>query len=67
MQSVSSRFWIRVAVSISYNYNQYATGTSVFTYICSEVVAFSVESIRGVVGHLLGFDIAVSEFELSSS
>ena len=28
MQSVSSRIWTRVAVSISYNYNHYTTGTS---------------------------------------
>ena len=30
MQSVSSRIWIRVAVSISYDDNDYTTGTSVF-------------------------------------
>ena len=29
MQSVSSRIWTRVAVSISYNDNQYTTGTSI--------------------------------------
>ena len=28
MQSVSSRFWTRVAVSISYDDNHYTTGTS---------------------------------------
>ena len=28
MQSVSSRFWTRVAVSISYDDNDYTTGTS---------------------------------------
>ena len=28
MQSVSSRIWIRVAVSISYDDNDYTTGTS---------------------------------------
>ena len=28
MQSVSSRIWTRVAVSISYNDNHYTTGTS---------------------------------------
>ena len=28
MQSVSSRIWTRVAVSISYDYNNYTTGTS---------------------------------------
>ena len=29
MQSVSSRIWTRVAVSISYDDNDYTTGTSV--------------------------------------
>ena len=29
MQSVSSRIWTRVAVSISYDDNNYTTGTSV--------------------------------------
>ena len=28
MQSVSSRIWTRVAVSISYDHNHYTTGTS---------------------------------------
>ena len=30
MQSASSRIWTRVAVSISYNDNDYTTGTSKF-------------------------------------
>ena len=30
MQSVSSRIWTRVAVSISYDDNDYTTGTSIF-------------------------------------
>ena len=29
MQSVSSRIWTRVAVSISYDDNRYTTGTSI--------------------------------------
>ena len=29
MQSVSSRIWTRVAVSISYDDNHYTTGTSI--------------------------------------
>ena len=29
MQSVSSRIWTRVAVSISYDNNHYTTGTSI--------------------------------------
>ena len=33
MQSVSSRFWTRVAVSISYDDNHYTTGTSLFCLI----------------------------------
>ena len=32
MQSVSSRIWTRVAVSLSYNNNHYTTGT-VFQFI----------------------------------
>ena len=31
MQSVSSRIWTRVAVSISYDDNDYTTGTSTYT------------------------------------
>ena len=31
MQSVSSRIWTRVAVSISYDDNDYTTGTSITT------------------------------------
>ena len=33
MQSVSSRIWPRVAVSISYDDNNYTTGTSIYIYI----------------------------------
>ena len=33
MQSVSSRIWTRVAVSISYDGNHYTKGTSIFDYI----------------------------------
>ena len=32
MQSVSSRIWTRVAVSISYDDNDYTTGTYLFGY-----------------------------------
>ena len=32
MQSVSSRIWTRVAVSISYDDNHYTTGTSNFIF-----------------------------------
>ena len=37
MQSVSSRIWTRVAVSISYDDNDYTTGTSIkllMAYVC---------------------------------
>ena len=39
MQSVSSRNWTRVAVSISYDDNHYTTGTSIFrSFIGVDVV-----------------------------
>ena len=36
MQSVSSKIWTRVAVSISYDDNNYTTGTSndIYSYSC---------------------------------
>ena len=34
MQSVSSRIWTRVAVSISYDDNHYTTGTSIIRLLC---------------------------------
>ena len=42
MQSVSSRIWTRVAVSISYDDNDYTTGTSIskMVYGVSEGEAF---------------------------
>ena len=36
MQSVSSRIWIRVAVYISYDDNDYTTGTSNATMVGTE-------------------------------
>ena len=40
MQSVSSRIWTRVAVSISYNDDHYTTGTSVlFTEVTSRATS----------------------------
>ena len=33
MQSVTSRIWTRVAISISYDYNHYTTGTSVVAWL----------------------------------
>ena len=38
MQSVSSRIWTRVAVSISYDDNHYTTGTSLESYINAEII-----------------------------
>ena len=42
MQSVSSRIWTRVAVSISYDYNDYTTGS--YTYIANIRLIFSNEA-----------------------
>ena len=39
MQSVSSRIWTRVAVSISYDDNHYTTGTSILKLYCRGNVA----------------------------
>ena len=40
MQSVSSRIWTRVAVSISYDDNHYTTGTSNYAFIHSAKILF---------------------------
>ena len=40
MQSVSSRIWTRVAVSISCDDNHYTTGTSMYMYI--ETILFFI-------------------------
>ena len=40
MQSVSARIWTRVAVSISYDYNHYTTGTSIYTLLIDQIVLF---------------------------
>ena len=44
MQSVSSRIWTRVAVSISYDDNHYTTGISVFVffYYLDEALSLSI-------------------------
>ena len=41
MQSVSSRIWTRVAVSISYDDNHYTTGTSIITIVPRSTLAQS--------------------------
>ena len=38
MQSVSSRIWTRVAVSISYDVNDYTLGTSIMNLFISSAV-----------------------------
>ena len=43
MQSVSSRIWTRVAVSISYKDNHYTTGTSkIFICIINKIVCLEI-------------------------
>ena len=64
MQSVSSRIWIRVTVSISYDDNHYTTGTSSFAYLN---YIYLKGSSRCIVASVLGVNIAVSEFELHIS
>ena len=41
MQSVSSRIWIRVAVSISYDDNHYTTGTSKKLFVICVLIVFN--------------------------
>ena len=41
MQSVSSRIWTRVAVSISYDDNHYTTGTSIRDPYMSQIELFN--------------------------
>ena len=36
MQSISSRIWTRVTVSISYDNNHYTTGTSKKSYVMTD-------------------------------
>ena len=55
MQSVSSRIWTHVAVSISYDDNHYTTGTS-------SLVSYS----EGVVVNVVNCIIVVNEFELQT-
>ena len=55
MQSVSSRIWTRVAVSISYDDNHYTTGTSLFFFF------FLYNDISTFVGYLIIKCILVKE------
>ena len=43
MQSVSSRIWTRITVSIAYDDNHYTTGTS---FELSEMVDFRLKDMR---------------------
>ena len=54
MQSVSSRIWTRVAVSISYDNNDYTTGTSIGTDGATE----SRESM--LIAHLHNVDMVLT-------
>ena len=56
MQSVSSKIWTRVAVSISYDDNHYTTGTSKYILGCP----------RGVMVKAMNCGIVVREFVLQS-
>ena len=44
MQSVSSRFWTRIAVSIPYDDNHYTTGTSCYLYNTKFIIMFVYNS-----------------------
>ena len=48
MQSASSRIWTRVAVSISYDDNNYTTGTSVGNHSCELDDQTSENEIKGL-------------------
>ena len=54
MQSVSSRIWTRVVVSISYNDNHYTTGTFYYIYSASKYPVCLVRYDREgfIVDHL---------------
>ena len=49
MQSVSSRIWTCVAVSISYDDNHYTTGTSIYTHLLSLELPFCVENYEDLI------------------
>ena len=46
MQSVSSRIWTRVVVSISYDDNHYTTGTSISILIAAEDNSVKINEIK---------------------
>ena len=63
MQSVSSRIWTLVAVSISYDDNHYTTGTSVDMLLNKKP---NLGCPRGVVVKAMDWGIVVHEFVLQS-
>ena len=54
MQSVSSRIWTRVAVSISYDDNHYTTGTAI---IVVEILFNALKSINSLEKNLNKDDV----------
>ena len=74
MQSVSSRIWTCVTMSISYDDNHYTTGTSksivyIYIYIYADIQVCSHQSISvrdvpcTIVANLLECNIVVSKFK----
>ena len=47
MQSVLSRIWTRVALSISYNDNHYITGTSTLLYVFIQPLHHEQDATQG--------------------
>ena len=48
MQSVSSRIWTRVTVSISYDDNHYTTGTSCLAYLLFSLTEAQNQKFRAL-------------------
>ena len=79
MQSVSSRIWTRIVVSISYDDNHYTTGTMAMKEYSillraiaelSDAVAVVVKTTSmkcGMLVRLVGSYFFVADFELSAS
>ena len=53
MQSVSSRIWTRVAVSISYDDNHYTTGTSKLPYGKAPVLLLNANNSLIICLHIV--------------
>ena len=48
MQSILSRIWTRVAVSISYDYNHYTTGTYSWFLLVDKLIDFDrISTLKG--------------------